>query len=148
MLCHPAAAFLPPECFANLPQRPRMNMPEVSDSFEWVTPWCFLFGRFASLISRFVSVFARLGNPPTAVRYSNDLRAPKRPPERPGTGFSRYFPAEEGNRGSGDSRRTRRRPEQSAVGRHGGCVALSAEQPASEERSIGVTAILSLGRRS
>jgi len=59
----------------------------------------------------------------------------------------------------GESRRTRAATpggrqmsfpmlEQSAVGRRGRCVALSPGQPASEERRTGVTAILSLGRRS
>jgi hypothetical protein len=33
MLHHAAAAFFRPGCSANLPQRPRMNILQVSDSF-------------------------------------------------------------------------------------------------------------------
>lgn len=148
----PCRRFLPAGLLRELVAASR---DEHAESFRFVRmefPGASLLGGFASLIGRFISLFARLGNSRAAARRFNDLRAFGRPPGRPGVlpVFSRgRGKSRVGTKASGRLPCcAHRRSEQSAVGRRGRCVALSPEQPASEERRTGVTAILSLGRRS
>ena len=105
MLCHPAAALFRLDCSANLSQRAGMNMLKVSDLFASPLPGASLLGGFVSLIGGFISLLARSGNSLATVLHFNDLRAFERPLRRPGTRFCQYFPADEGNRRSVDSRR-------------------------------------------
>jgi hypothetical protein len=56
-----------------------------------------LFGKFISLFAGFISLFDRLGN--FDYRYNNisGLPVPTGPRERAATGFSQYFPVDQGS---------------------------------------------------